>query len=103
MHAWTEEEVNHITWIEEAFRRHCPMTLPCPYIFGTEEPSIYVEWSTAHNMPSLEINLNSKSARWHDFDLDDENDETNAVFDLNNEDNWKWITNRIRNLSRIDG
>lgn len=54
-------------WLERFFSHQYPAALPAPYIYPTEDGGIQLEWRTANQDMSLEIDLASLTGDLHCF------------------------------------
>lgn len=84
-----------LDWLSQLFETNYPDELVLPYIYPTEEGGIQAEWSIEPFDISLEINLKSHRANWHCFNLKT-NDVEEKSIDLDNPEEWKWITAEIQ-------
>lgn len=86
-----------LDWLADAFECYYPDGLPLPYLYPTAEGGIQAEWSLGRHEISLEVDLNSKRAEWHDLDMDTRNWDEHT-FTLAVPEGWAVLAERIRCL-----
>lgn len=86
-----------LDWIGDSFEHSYPAVLPKPYLFPTPEGQLLVEWSLKPWSPSLEVNLVTKTGRWHALNVDTDEEQFRDL-DLKDSSNWNWLAEQIRVL-----
>ena len=71
-----------------------------PYLYPTPEGNIRAEWSIAPHEISLDIDLNSHRADYHDLNLDD-NAEDPRSLNLDESADWQWLATKIEETARV--
>ena len=87
-----------LDWLESWFEINIPDDLPLPYLFPTEDGGVRAEWSLKSIETSAEIDLENKTAEWHELDLATDNEESRDLV-LTNADDCKWLADQIRKHS----
>lgn len=86
-----------LTWLTGVFDQHFPVILPLPYLYPTPTGGVQAEWSFGPNEVTFEVNLDTHSGEWHEFNL--ETDESyECVLDCNNSGDWGWLVSRIKDM-----
>jgi hypothetical protein len=87
-----------LDWLASAFAGYYSDEQPVPHFYPTAEGRVRAEWTSGPNELSLEIDLQSHSADWHDWNSDSDAEEARVV-SLDSDNDWAWIVERIRELS----
>ena len=87
-----------LNWLSRRFEDLYPSDLPLPHIYPTIDGGVLAEWSLSPHEVSLSVDLTTNSGEWHELNADT-NDEEADTFDLNNDDDWKQMVQRIKSLS----
>lgn len=74
-----------------------PTNLQFPYLYPTEDGNVRAEWSFAPYEISLEIQLSSLQAEWHELNLDTDQDASEA-YNLSEEKDWPRIIQKLTDL-----
>ena len=88
-----------LDWLSAAFESNFPDDLPLPNVFPTPEGEIEAEWSLGNQSVILGINLADHQGDWLQFDRQQPDDEHSRELDLNQDDDWEWVTREIGRLS----
>ena len=91
---------DELEWLATCFDHHYPDDLPLPYLYPTAEGGVQAEWSLSDNEISLEVNLVTRRADWHRSNLETHADDTREL-DLDNENDWTWITSEVRFMAKV--
>ena len=83
-----------LDWLETACNLHYPDKTPLPHLYPTPEGGIRAEWSSDRWDLSLDIHLADKRGTWHGLDLETNSEETREL-DLENDNNWKWLIEKL--------
>ena len=87
-----------LDWLNEAFETQYSDELPLPYLYPTEEGGVRAEWPVGNTETSLDVDLTSKRAFWHELNLDSDADDTKEL-DLSEPAGWEWLAQRISTLT----
>lgn len=82
-------------WLSSAFDAYFPDGPPLPYLYPTEDGGVRAEWSLGNVEASVDIDLASRVASWHELDLTTDAEDTREL-DLSSEANWAWLVDRVR-------
>ena len=86
-----------LDWLKHQFAAHYPSTLDRPRLYPTPEGGVQAEWSIGPNETSLEIDLETHLAEWHNLNVDTD-DSCERELDLDNPDVWIWLASELRGL-----
>jgi len=86
-----------LQWFEQTFDQQYPEDLPNPYLYPTESGGLFAEWTFGANEASLEINLETKAAYFHNLYLAD-NSDLEEVLNLEQSSGWHRLQQLIRGL-----
>ena len=86
-----------LDWLSAQFAAHYDEELPKPYLYPMPEGGVQAEWSIGPNAPSLEIDLETHVAEWHNLNFDTDY-ASEKLLDLNDPDGWEWLANEVRSL-----
>ena len=84
-----------LDWMIEKFRILTVFGSPVPYLYPTESGGVHSEWSLDQREISLEIDLEKKTAYWHDLDLDTDEVIERPV-NCEHSGDWGWIANQLK-------
>lgn len=87
-----------LDWLAEAFEANYPDDLELPYLFPTPDGGVRAEWTIGRHEVSLDINLRTHRADWHDLDLAHDVDRAEEL-DLNQPDGWRFVIDQLRTLA----
>lgn len=87
-----------LDWLAEAFEANFPDDLDLPFLFPTPEGGVRAEWTLGHHEVTLDVNLATRKAEWHEIDMRGE-EGTEREFDLAVEDGWQLLVERVRALA----
>ncbi|MFG0307259.1 MAG: hypothetical protein ACF8Q5_13700 [Phycisphaerales bacterium JB040] len=90
----TAPDPDGLDWLAAAFETQYSDDLPLPYLYPTEDGGVRAEWPFDNTEASLDIDLLSKRAIWHDLNLETDAEETQEL-DLSDAAGWTWIADRI--------
>lgn len=85
----------HLDWLTEALESFYPDDLPSPYLYPTPEGGVQAEWTSGDLEASLEIDLGKRSAVWHLLNMETD-DESEAEFDLSNQEDWGKLAELVK-------
>lgn len=80
------------------FEEHYPEQLPLPSIYPTPAGGAQLEWTLGSNEVSVEVDLASGKAEWHEVDLSSGIDALDTL-DLATGPGWSVMTERIKRLA----
>ena len=86
-----------LTWLAGVFDQHFPVTMPLPYLYPTPTGGVQAEWSFGPREVTFEVNLDAYSGEWHEFDLE-ANESCEKTVDCNNDEHWKWLVGRVKDM-----
>ncbi len=86
-----------LDWLKQQFATHYPSTLDRPYLYPTPEGGVEAEWSIGSNAASLEIDLETHEAEWHNLNFDTD-DSYERWLNLDEPDGWEWLVSELRVL-----
>ena len=89
-----------LDWLAAQFTAHYDEELPKPYLYPMPEGGVQAEWSIGLNAPSLEIDLETHVAEWHNLNFDTDYS-YEKLLDLNTPDGWEWLANEVRSLGTV--
>ena len=89
-----------LDWFAQTFEHNFPDDLPLPHIYPTAEGGVQAEWSLKPNEVSLEIDFEQYTGEWHALNLLSAEEEARTL-NLNDQQDWKWIADQIRNLGGV--
>ena len=89
-----------LDWFASDFGRYYPDDAPLPYIYPTPQGGAQAEWTFGPQEVSLNLNLDSKTAVWHQLDVSDFSDDGQEQdLDLDDAEGWDWFIREILRLS----
>lgn len=83
-----------LDWLANAFDGRYPEDLPLPFVYPTAEGGIRAEWSVEPYEMSLEIDLSKKTGEWHQLKMDTDDEDTRTL-NLEADEDWKWLADRV--------
>lgn len=87
-----------LVWLSETLTDFFPDDLPLPRLYPTPAGGVQAEWPFGDAEAILEIDVSTRTGRWHYFDPDtDEESEKQVTLDESLE--WEWLTCEIRRLA----
>lgn len=86
-----------LDWLAHAWDTQLPHDLPFPCLFPTPEGGVLAEWQLEPWLPSLEIDLSTRQADWHEMNVKTNDEETQSL-NLRQQDDWVWLAKRVRDL-----
>lgn len=87
-----------LDWLADAFEANYPDDLELPYLFPMPNGGVRAEWTIGQHEVSLDVNLRTHQADWHDLNLaSDEGNE--REIDLSLADGWRFVIDQIRTLA----
>lgn len=91
---------NHtgMDWLADAFTSYYPEILQLPHLYPTPDGGIRFEWPLGAVEASLDIDLTTHRAQWHQFDTKTDQDADDS-FDLSNVEGWQTLSQRVQQLS----
>jgi len=87
-----------LDWLSQVFEGKYPDDLPLPYLYPTENGGVQAEWSMPPYEVTLEIDLNTQQAEWHQLNMQDGNDAEEPL-DLSSDDGWQALASKLRALA----
>jgi plasmid stability protein len=88
-----------LDWLAASFDRFYPQELLRPHIYPTPTGGVRAEWTSGPHEVSVEIKLPNHSAEWHSLNLDTDEVEVRPL-NLDKLNDWQWILDRLRGLSK---
>lgn len=86
-----------LDWLTERFEICYSDELPLPFLYPTAEGGVQAEWSLGGWEISMDIDLKTKQAYWHQLNSTTDED-TDQEIDLSTVGGWEWIGERISEL-----
>ena len=90
---------NALDWLAKSFDKHYPDDLPLPHVYPTPEGGVQVEWSLPPSEISLDIDIANQRGQWHELNLNTDK-EKEKMLNLAERDDWSWLADEMRALSR---
>ena len=90
-----------LEWLNEAFECNYPDEIPLPHLYPTETGGVQAEWSLKPNEISLDLNLETHVGEWHALNLTSD-DISERTLNFDDDADWRWLVNRIRNMTLGD-
>lgn len=90
--ALAEENLN---WFLNQFESIFSNELPLPYVYPTEEGGLQLEWEFSEHDISVEINLETHWAEWHDYDMISKEAKTKTL-NLEMLPDWGWLNKTLK-------
>ena len=84
-----------LAWLANQFKECYPANLPTPEIAPTAEGAIVLEWDKGDHVVFLDINPATRQGEWLSYQPPDQ-EEVEKTLDLNNPEDWRWMTAKIR-------
>ena len=91
---------DQLDWLAASFDQHYPDDLPLPHTYPTPDGGIEMEWSIGSQSVTLEIDLVARQAAWLSHDKDSALEDTRAL-NLDTNQVWSWITDRIGQFAEL--
>ena len=91
---------DQLDWLAASFDQHYPDDLPLPHTYPTPDGGIEMEWSIGSQSVTLEIDLVARQAAWLSHDKDSALEDTRAL-NLDTNQGWSWITDRIGQFAEL--
>ena len=82
------------------FDQHYPDDRPLPHTFPTPEGQIEMEWSLGSHSVALEVDLTARRGDWMSCGNESVPEDARTL-DLNTDDDWSWLTGRIRQFAEL--
>ena len=90
---------NGLANLAEQLISHYPLDAPELRLYPTGDGNVQAEWWTENYNAVLEVFLDGTTpAEWSDFNLQTKVENVRPV-DINNEQDWEWVVQRLRSLS----
>ncbi|MDD3034894.1 MAG: hypothetical protein PHT25_09895 [Bacteroidales bacterium] len=89
-----------LVWLLNKFDTYYPEELLLPYLYPTSEGKVQAEWTIANIEISLEIDIENHQGEWQGLEMT-QLDECFKELNLNNEEDWQWVTAKIRGLLQV--
>ena len=87
-----------LDWLSDRLEREYPDDLPLPRIYPTPEGGAQMEWTIGSFDIGLEVNLEDRTGEWNWVDLNSR-DEGETALNLDDTDDWKWVSSELRRFS----
>lgn len=87
-----------LDWLSLTFSQQYPDDLLLPFLYPTAEGGIQAEWSLAGTEVTFEIDLASHVGQWHALNMDAAVEETREL-NLGDANDWRWLTEQIRQMA----
>lgn len=87
-----------LDWLGGAFEANYPDDLELPYLFPMPDGGVRAEWTIGRHEVSLDINLRTHRAHWHDLNMANDADREQAL-DLNQPAGWRFVIDQLRTLA----
>lgn len=84
-----------LDWLSMAFDSQYPEDHPLPFLYPTEDGGVRAEWSVGSFHVSLDIDLETHAAFWHQLEMDTDK-EFELQLNLDDADCWEQVARRIR-------
>jgi len=81
--------------LSEKFKQNFSSKIALPYLYPTPDDSIQAEWTFKEYEVSLEIEISSFNAYYHQLNLNTNEDEDDEL-DLNKDYEWKRLNSKLR-------
>ncbi|MBI3467694.1 MAG: hypothetical protein HY000_32195 [Planctomycetes bacterium] len=86
-----------LDWFAQAFAVNYSERFVLPHLYPTVDGGIRAEWTFGPNELSLEIDLVSHDAQWHELNVKTDAEHARSL-DLDVAESWKWIMKRLEVL-----
>ena len=90
-----------LAWLSTNFERHFPDDLPLPHVYPTPEGGIEAEWPLDAHSVILEILIDTHQGEWLRFSKEDDDDEDSRTLNLEDEREWNWVSNELRQAQGV--
>lgn len=87
-----------LDWLADRLVRVYPDDLPLPRIYPTPEGGAQMEWTIGSFDISLEVNLEDRAGEWSWVDLNSR-DEGETALNMDDTEDWKWVSSELRRFS----
>lgn len=84
-------------WFLESFESNFSDELPLPYLYPTAEGNLHLEWELDHHDISLEIDMKTHIAEWHDYSFVSDDYEMKDL-NLDKPEDWEFIHENLNKL-----
>ncbi len=88
-----------LDWFLSAFEEEYPVDLMRPYLYPTPEGNLLAEWSLGDNSCSLDVDLTSHNAEFHNLNLKSK-EEWATTLNLHDSDGWQELGQMLQSLER---
>jgi hypothetical protein len=89
-----------LNWLTQTFEQNFPDGIPLPFVYPTAEGNVQAEWSLESEEITLEIDLESHQAEWHELNLESSMDHSHSL-NLNDAKDWERLAGQIRQLAGV--
>ena len=86
-----------LDWLAESFDRMYSNDAPLPRLYPMPEGGVQAEWFIGQYDASLEIDLATRMAEWHNLNFDTDAS-VERVLNLSEPRDWEWLSNEARAL-----
>lgn len=83
-----------VRWLIDSFAAYYPAGLPLPAIFASPEGGVNVQWDLNVRCVTLDIDLVTRQAEWHDYNFDTQQADERPL-DLKQTAGWQHVVQRI--------
>jgi hypothetical protein len=89
-----------LDWLTDTWEWLQPANVALPYIYPTISGEVQAEWSFVCHEIVLKINVKDHRGQWHcmNMDVQSEYDDEERTLNLDQQDEWNWIFQRIIHL-----
>ncbi len=88
-----------LDWFLSAFEEEYSVDLIQPYLYPTPEGHLLAEWSLGDNACSLDVDLTSHFAEFHNLNLKSEEERATSL-NLHDSDGWQELGQMLQSLER---
>ena len=96
-----EPSSDGLEWLRDAFECNCSDGLPLPHLYPTENGGVQAEWSLGPNEITFDVNLESHLGEWHLLNMVSGH-VSERTLNCDDEGDWKWLVDRIREMATRD-
>lgn len=87
-----------LDWLAQNFDERYSDDLRPPFLYPTPEGGVQAEWSQGTREVTLEIDLSSHKARWHELDVETDTEESRDL-NLDAASDWTWLSQQVGRLT----
>lgn len=90
-----------LDWFSLSFDENYPTDMLLPYLYPTPEGNLLAEWSIGDNSCSLEVDLTTRQAEYHNLNLKTHEDSAQAL-NLAEQNGWQSLVQLLRDLQPLE-